>query len=115
MPALMICCPQTGREVSTEIETDSESFQKIPNVLIRTRCPHCGLEHALWRDDAWLADGSPPPQDRSDDAVALSVGTETQALASLLLLTSGTRLDAKRRAMRNIDDAYTPMNAEREP
>ena len=113
MPVLMICCPQTGREVSTGIETDPESFQKIPNVLIRTRCPHCGLEHALWRDDAWLAGGS-PPQDRSDDAVALCVGTETQALGSLLLLTSGTRLDAKLMAMRNIDDAYTPMSVERE-
>lgn len=114
MPALMICCPQTGLEVSTGIETDPESFKKIPNVLIRTRCPHCGLKHALWRADAWLADGS-PPQDRSDDAVTLSVGIETQALASLLLLASGTRLDPKRRTMRNIDDTYTPMSAEREP
>jgi hypothetical protein len=73
------------------------------------------LDHVLWRDDAWLADGL-PSQDRSDDdAMALSVGTETKALASLLLLTSGTCVDAKLRAMRNIDDAYTPMSAEREP
>lgn len=62
MTMLMIRCPKTGRAFSTGIDTDPESFEKIPNVLAFARCPHCGLEHGWQRDDAWLADGSPLPE-----------------------------------------------------
>jgi hypothetical protein len=59
MPMLMIRCPQTGQAFSTGIDTDPDSFKKIPDVQSFARCPHCGLEHGWRRNDAWLADGPP--------------------------------------------------------
>jgi hypothetical protein len=54
MSLLMVRCPRTGQEVWTGIETDPDSFRKIPDDLFYTWCPHCGLDHAWWRDEAWL-------------------------------------------------------------
>jgi hypothetical protein len=59
MCILMIRCPQTGQEISTEIETDPQSFQSMPDIIVYTRCPHCGIEHAWWPDEAWLSDSLP--------------------------------------------------------
>lgn len=56
MCLLMIRCPRTGQEVWTGIETDPDSFRQIPDDLFFSSCPHCGLDHAWWRDEAWLAD-----------------------------------------------------------
>ncbi len=63
MSMLMIRCPQTGQAVSTGIDTDPDSFKRIPDVLAFARCPHCGLEHAWWHNEAWLAEG-PSTRDR---------------------------------------------------
>ena len=54
MSLLMIRCPRTGQEVWTGIETDPDSLRKIPDDLFYTSCAHCGLDHAWWRDEAWL-------------------------------------------------------------
>ena len=66
MAMLMIKCPRTGQDVSTGILTDSDGCQKIPDTLAYTRCPACGLEHAWWRKEAWLA-AEGPSQRASDD------------------------------------------------
>ena len=60
MAMLTIKCPRTGKDVSTGIDTDSDSYEKIPDTLTYTRCPHCGLEHAWWHNDAWLAEEGAP-------------------------------------------------------
>ena len=52
-----ITCPNTGREISTGIETDAITFENLPDVLNRTHCPVCGLEHLWWKREAHL-DGS---------------------------------------------------------
>ena len=62
MAMLMIKCPRTGQDISTGILTDSDSFQKIPDTLAYTRCPHCGLAHAWWHKEAWLAEKGPSPR-----------------------------------------------------
>ncbi len=70
MAMLMIKCPRTGQDVSTGILTVSDSYQKIPETLAHSRCPHCGLEHAWWRNEAWLAEEEPaqlPSDDKSPD------------------------------------------------
>jgi hypothetical protein len=46
MGAVMIKCPNTGRDISTGIETDATSFAHVGDVLAHSRCPLCGLEHA---------------------------------------------------------------------
>ena len=66
MAMLMIKCPRTRQDISTGILTDTDSYQKIPDTLAYTRCPHCGLEHAWWHKDAWLA-AEGPSQRGSDD------------------------------------------------
>jgi hypothetical protein len=59
MSILVIRCPQTGQDVPTGIEIDSQSLQKVPDIIAYTRCPHCGIEHAWWPDEAWLTDSLP--------------------------------------------------------
>jgi hypothetical protein len=54
MGGVMISCPNTGKEISTGIETDPSSFESLPDVLTHSRCPMCGLEHAWWKGEAWL-------------------------------------------------------------
>lgn len=62
MPNLMIRCSQTGRDTRTGIDTDLVSFDNFPDVLVYSRCEHCGLEHAWRHNDAWLADEDAPSQ-----------------------------------------------------
>ena len=57
MSFLVIRCPRTGHEVPTGIETDGETLQNMPDILAYTRCPHCGIDHAWWPDEAWLTIG----------------------------------------------------------
>ena len=51
----MIKCPNTGREVSTAIETEPSVFRKLPNLRARMLCPACGEEHVWVTGSAWLA------------------------------------------------------------
>ncbi|MGI8724041.1 MAG: hypothetical protein ACR2J1_01455 [Methyloceanibacter sp.] len=59
MSMLVMRCPRTGQEVPTGIETDPDSFRVIPDVMVYTTCPHCGIDHAWWPNEAWLADRVP--------------------------------------------------------
>jgi hypothetical protein len=53
---IMIRCPRTGQVVPTGIETDPHSLRELPDTLIYTPCPYCGVDHAWWPDEAWLTD-----------------------------------------------------------
>jgi hypothetical protein len=66
MAVLMIKCPRTGQDISTGILTDPDSYQRTPDTLAHTSCPHCGLEHPWWHKDARLAEEG-PLQGASDD------------------------------------------------
>jgi hypothetical protein len=52
MSVLKVRCPETGREVSTGIEVDPESFAALPDKLPVSTCPVCGLDHAWLKCDA---------------------------------------------------------------
>ena len=54
MGIVMICCPATGHDVSTGIETPD--VDELPSVKAKMVCPACGRVHDWTRDDAWLAD-----------------------------------------------------------
>jgi hypothetical protein len=56
----MIKCPTTGAPVSTGIEVESETFDQLPSVGARLKCPACGAEHVWTRDDAWISGEQPP-------------------------------------------------------
>ena len=55
MGVVMIACPNTDRAFSTGIECDPRTFAYLPDVLSRSKCPHCGTEHVWWTGEAWLA------------------------------------------------------------
>ena len=56
MSVIMIRCPETGLDISTNIECDSETFQSLPFIIAQTTCPHCEREHHWSKTDAWLDD-----------------------------------------------------------
>jgi len=59
--AVLIRCPTTGWPVATGIETEPGDFHRLPVVLARTLCTHCGKEHGWTVKMAWLADQSIEP------------------------------------------------------
>jgi len=52
MSVLKVRCPETGREVSTGIEIDPESFASLPDKLPVSNCPVCGLDRVWLKCDA---------------------------------------------------------------
>lgn len=59
MGVLVLTCPETGREFSTGIHTDEDSFKKLPNTATKASCPHCGQVHSWWTHDARLTSTTP--------------------------------------------------------
>jgi len=53
MAMIMICCPTTGRDVSTGIETPDG--EQLPLVKANMVCPACGRLHSWTKNEAWLA------------------------------------------------------------
>jgi hypothetical protein len=52
MPAtIVMTCPSTGKQVSTGIMVDSETFKELVRVGTQVRCPVCNQIHA-WSKDA---------------------------------------------------------------
>ena len=49
MSLVMIRCPETGRAVSTAIETEPATFRKLPPVPGHMHCPACGRDRPISR------------------------------------------------------------------
>ncbi|OKO77607.1 hypothetical protein [Bradyrhizobium sp. AS23.2] len=58
MGMVMIKCPQTGRAIPTGIETDRESFRRLPVFFGHTRCPNCNANHDWFAREAWVDEPS---------------------------------------------------------
>jgi len=56
MGMLMIRCPRTGREVSTGIKIEPESFKTLPVFFSRSFCPICRVDHEWFAQQAWVRD-----------------------------------------------------------
>ncbi|MDC7788962.1 hypothetical protein PQJ75_26130 [Rhodoplanes sp. TEM] len=54
MKIVMARCPYRGQPVSTGIEIEEATYSRLPETLILSRCPLCGLEHVWWKAEAWL-------------------------------------------------------------
>lgn len=52
----MVQCPETGRAISTNIETDRASFNATPVFFGRTFCPICQIHHEWFAKDAWISE-----------------------------------------------------------
>lgn len=58
MPMIFVKCPASGLPIPTGIETDANSFERLPDVRSKVECPHCGMRHEWAPKDAWLADSA---------------------------------------------------------
>jgi hypothetical protein len=56
MGAIMIRCPQTGREIQTGIEMETAEFRRAPVFFSRVQCPVCNGLHEWFAKDAWVCD-----------------------------------------------------------
>src|SRR4051794_34894064 len=56
---VMVRCPTTGRELSTGIQMDATTFEKLPDIRSQIRCPICKVDHVWSTRDAWLDNPHP--------------------------------------------------------
>ena len=56
---VMVRCPTTGRELSTGVEMDAATFERLPDIHSQIKCPLCRLDHNWSTREAWL--GNPAP------------------------------------------------------
>ena len=62
MGVLMVACPVTGKELSTGISTDEETYSILPNIATKATCPYCGQVHRWWpKEGAPSRSGRPWP------------------------------------------------------
>lgn len=61
MAYVVIRCPSTGKTVSTQLETDAWSFDRLlaTNAAAMVDCQACGERHTWLPREAWLLDAPP--------------------------------------------------------
>jgi len=62
MGAVMVRCPQTGRDIPTGLVTDRKSFESMPVFFARVHCPICRTEHEWFPKEAWMCEAEPRAQ-----------------------------------------------------
>jgi hypothetical protein len=50
---VMVRCPTTGRELSTGVEMDTATFERLPDIHSRIKCPLCRVDHNWSTREAW--------------------------------------------------------------
>lgn len=56
MGAVMIKCPDTGRDIPTGMHADRLSFSATPVFFARVLCPFCNTEHEWFAREAWVCE-----------------------------------------------------------
>jgi hypothetical protein len=62
MGAVMVRCPETGRDIPTGLVTDRKSFDATPVFFARVYCPICRTEHEWFAKEAWVCEAEPRRQ-----------------------------------------------------
>jgi len=62
MGAVMVRCPQTGRDIPTGLVTDRKSFEATPVFFARVYCPICRTQHEWFAKEAWVCEAEPRPE-----------------------------------------------------
>jgi len=55
MGTIFFRCPVIGQEYASSIEMDEASFSRLPEIKMKSRCPHCGADHIWSLRDARLS------------------------------------------------------------
>ncbi len=61
MAMIYTTCPNSGREISTGVETDPETFATMPEVISRVHCVICGQTHNWSRHNSVLRERKDRP------------------------------------------------------
>jgi hypothetical protein len=56
MGELMICCPKTGKPVTTGIHMERAKFRSMPVFFSTSYCLSCGSSHEWFARDAWMCE-----------------------------------------------------------
>ena len=56
---VMARCPTTGEEVSTSVEMDAATFERLPDIYSQMKCAISNPHHEWSPREAWL--GNPAP------------------------------------------------------
>ena len=64
MGAVMVRCPQTGREIRTGLVAERGSFEAMPVFFARVHCPICRTEHEWFAKEAWVCEGDSDVRER---------------------------------------------------
>ncbi len=59
---IVYTCPKTGRDISSGVLTDEDSFAHLPHERVTVKCTECGDLHEYWTSEARLA--SEPASDK---------------------------------------------------
>src|SRR5262247_4185792 len=59
MGVVMIKCPDTGRDISTGLVADRDSFRATPVFFGRVFCPLCRTNHEWFAQQAWVCEAEP--------------------------------------------------------
>jgi len=54
--AVMIKCPETGRDIPTGIVADRASLRATPVFFALAYCPYCRTEHEWFAQQAWVCE-----------------------------------------------------------
>ena len=60
MGAVMVKCPNTGRDIATGMAADRARFNATPVFFARVYCPLCRTEHEWFAQEAWVCQSDPP-------------------------------------------------------
>jgi hypothetical protein len=52
--SIMMHCPNTMHAIYTGIDTDRDTFKRLPEIWASARCPVCATDHHWNKRSAWL-------------------------------------------------------------
>jgi hypothetical protein len=56
MGTIYTTCPVSGREISTDVATDADSFARMPEFVARVLCPYCKVDHNWTKHNSFIVE-----------------------------------------------------------
>jgi hypothetical protein len=106
MGALVIRCPETGRQIPTGHEADATSFRRMPVFFSVTYCPICRTDHHWFARDAQILDQIPGDEQPVDGRQQPAAETRKGPWMKLDEFVRATNVERYRRMLsESADDA----------
>jgi hypothetical protein len=66
MGKVFTTCPDSGREIPTGLETDADSFARMPEFVARVFCPYCKVDHNWTKHNSFIVEEEASLSDQAD-------------------------------------------------